>query len=150
MDNEEETDHRLWLIRLLLLILKKRLCVKTLAPIRINGYLDVTIPRMNSTVFWLHFRMMPKVYEALERRLAKQNHYGCSVIPVCNQLLVTLSVGDRFDVGKSSASNSVFVVFPKMSSTDHFMMKYCHVSRNFMLGEDFLMSFEQWMELISR
>jgi len=61
--NEEEADGRLWLIRLQLLILEKRLRGERLAPTRINGYLGVTIPNMNSKQFRQHFRMMPSQLE---------------------------------------------------------------------------------------
>ncbi|XP_071653616.1 uncharacterized protein [Temnothorax longispinosus] len=88
-------------------------------PARILDYIERTIPQFHHEQFRQHFRMTPTTYNRLEQRLAPtlQGNIGVKPpIPVRKQLLATLwllatpdsyrSVGERFDMGKSSLSVS--------------------------------------------
>ncbi|XP_029176612.1 protein ANTAGONIST OF LIKE HETEROCHROMATIN PROTEIN 1-like [Nylanderia fulva] len=88
-------------------------------PVRIEGYIEHTIPQLHREQFRQHFRMTPTTYNQLEQRLAPilQGDVGMkSHIPVRKQLLATLwllatpdsyrSVGERFDMSKSSLNVS--------------------------------------------
>ncbi|KMQ85779.1 nuclease harbi1 [Lasius niger] len=88
-------------------------------PARIVGYIERTIPQLYREQFREHFRMTPTTYNRLEQRLAPilQGDIGVKChIPVRKQLLATLwllatpdsymSVGERFDISKSSLSVS--------------------------------------------
>ncbi|XP_011859439.1 PREDICTED: putative nuclease HARBI1 [Vollenhovia emeryi] len=89
-------------------------------PLRIIGYVERTVPSLTAKQFREHFRMTPAAYETLEMKLSaslsKTSHSGKPTIPVRKQLLSTLwilatpdsyrSVGERFDMGKSSVSDS--------------------------------------------
>ncbi|XP_071629513.1 uncharacterized protein [Temnothorax longispinosus] len=80
-------------------------------PLRIEGYMERTVQGLTARQFREHFRMIPNTYEILEAKVS-----GRAIIPVRKQLLSTLwllatpnsyrSVGERFDMGKSSASDS--------------------------------------------
>ncbi|KYN13015.1 hypothetical protein ALC57_14790 [Trachymyrmex cornetzi] len=88
--------------------------------LRIIDYVDRTIPGLIAKQFRERFRMIPDTYEILEAKLSllliKENYSGRPTIPVRKQLLSTLwllatpdsyrSVGEQFDLGKSSASDS--------------------------------------------
>ncbi|TGZ37232.1 hypothetical protein DBV15_12309 [Temnothorax longispinosus] len=89
-------------------------------PLRIEGYVERTVQGLTAKQFREHFRMIPDTYEILEAKLglllSKESDSGRAIIPVRKQLLSTLwllatpdsyrSVGERFDMGKSSASDS--------------------------------------------
>ncbi|KAK3920191.1 Protein ANTAGONIST OF LIKE HETEROCHROMATIN PROTEIN 1 [Frankliniella fusca] len=99
-------------------------------PVRTSGYVDQTVPRLQSNQFREHFRMVPEVFQDLENLLgpilAKQENLGRSIIPVRKQILCTLwllatpdsyrSVGDRFDMGKASANDSFMRVVESLCS----------------------------------
>lgn len=65
-------------------------------PQRIQAYVEKIIPRLPSNQFREHFRMLPETYELFKQKLAnalsKQNNEGWSTIPVCKQLLTSLSL----------------------------------------------------------
>ncbi|XP_070157474.1 uncharacterized protein [Polyergus mexicanus] len=86
---------------------------------RIVYYMERTIPQLHHEQFREHFRMTLTTYNRLEQRLAPilQGDIGVkSHIPIRKQLLATLwllatpdsyrSVGERFDISKSSLSVS--------------------------------------------
>ncbi|KAJ1525568.1 hypothetical protein ONE63_010372 [Megalurothrips usitatus] len=88
-------------------------------PVRIEGYVQVTIPNLSGEQFRMHFRMTPDIYEDLERRigpLLMSAEGNKPTVPVRHQLLGTLwllatpdsyrSVAERFDLAKSSLSAS--------------------------------------------
>ncbi|XP_024894120.1 protein ALP1-like isoform X2 [Temnothorax curvispinosus] len=87
-------------------------------PPRIKNYVEVTVPRFNTQQFRRHFRMTPATYENLEARLSPilSLSEGKAVIPLRKQLLGSLwllatpdsyrSVGERFDLAKSSLNKS--------------------------------------------
>lgn len=61
-------------------------------PPRIEGYVEIIIPRMNTQQFRRHFRMSPTTYENLEAKLGPLLSFseGKTVIPVRKQLLGSL------------------------------------------------------------
>nr|XP_012235520.1 PREDICTED: uncharacterized protein LOC105679822 [Linepithema humile]XP_012235528.1 PREDICTED: uncharacterized protein LOC105679822 [Linepithema humile] len=87
-------------------------------PPRVEGYVEITVPRFNTQQFRRHFRMTPTVYENLEAKLNPMLSLskGKAVISVRKQLLGSLwllatpdsyrSVGERFDLAKSSLNKS--------------------------------------------
>ncbi|KMQ86288.1 nuclease harbi1 [Lasius niger] len=87
-------------------------------PLRLEGYVERIIPLLTKDQFRKHFRMIPNVFENLEALLGPVLSVtnGKAVIPVRKQLLATLwllatpdsyrSVGERFDIAKSSLSYS--------------------------------------------
>ncbi|XP_025074693.1 uncharacterized protein LOC105429672 [Pogonomyrmex barbatus] len=87
-------------------------------PLRIINYVDRTVPGLTVKQFREHFRMIPDIYEILEGKLNfllnHKNHLGRPIILVRKQSALWLlatpnsyrSVDERFDIGKSSASDS--------------------------------------------
>ncbi|XP_025264353.1 protein ANTAGONIST OF LIKE HETEROCHROMATIN PROTEIN 1-like [Camponotus floridanus] len=87
-------------------------------PLRLEGYVERIIPLLTKDQFRKHFRMIPNVFENLEALLdpVLSVTNGKAVILVRKQLLATLwllatpdsyrSVGERFDIAKSSLSYS--------------------------------------------
>lgn len=61
-------------------------------PPRVESYVEITVPRMNTLQFRRHFRMTPTTYENLEARLGPVLLFseGKAVIPVRKQLLGSL------------------------------------------------------------
>ncbi|XP_018364726.1 PREDICTED: uncharacterized protein LOC108762287 [Trachymyrmex cornetzi] len=98
-------------------------------PRRIEGYVEEIIPHLSNNQFREHFRMLPETDELLEQKLANAltNQYddGRPMIPIRKQLLASLwllatpdsyrSVGERFDIGKSSLSVSFMRVIDALN-----------------------------------
>ena len=63
-------------------------------PVRYEGYVWNTIPRMTNKIFREHFRMTPSTFEILERRLGPAlfitNNTGRPMKSIRNQLLSVL------------------------------------------------------------
>ncbi|GAB1867340.1 Protein ALP1-like isoform X1 [Camponotus japonicus] len=98
-------------------------------PTRILGYMEHTIPQLHREQFRKHFRVTPTTYNLLEQKLASalQGDIGVkSHIPVRKQLLAILwllatpdsyrSVGERFDMSKSSLSVSFMRVIQALNN----------------------------------
>ncbi|KAL6261896.1 hypothetical protein P5V15_006980 [Pogonomyrmex californicus] len=79
-------------------------------PLRIINYVDRTVSGLTVKQFREHFRMTPDTYEILEGKLDfllnHENHLGRPIILVRKQFVHCRSVDGRFEIGKSSASDS--------------------------------------------
>lgn len=71
--------------------LRKRITLRGVQrkPARVEGYVEITVPRLNDEQFRKHFRMTPTTYENLEAKLAPMLSFseGKNTIPVRKQLL---------------------------------------------------------------
>lgn len=61
-------------------------------PPRVEGYVELTVPKFDTQQFRKHFRMIPTTYEILEPRLSPvlSVFKGKAVVPVRKQLLGSL------------------------------------------------------------
>ncbi|XP_012521958.3 protein ANTAGONIST OF LIKE HETEROCHROMATIN PROTEIN 1-like [Monomorium pharaonis] len=88
--------------------------------VRIEGYVEMTVPRFNAKQFREHYRMLPSTFELLENRLGPiltGNPSNKPCIPVRTQLLASLwllatpdsfrFVGLKHNLAKSSLNASV-------------------------------------------
>ncbi|KYN06763.1 Putative nuclease HARBI1 [Cyphomyrmex costatus] len=116
----ENSDEEEELVEAFLLEAHLRLRGPLRKAIRIEGYVEETVPRFNTKQFREHYRMLPSTFELLENRLhpiLAGDPINKPCIPVRTQLLATLwllatpdsfrSVGLKHDLAKSSLNVSV-------------------------------------------